>query len=155
MTKKDMDKLQREVRELFDELWQVPRFAGARRVLRPQVDCYHTDDPHQLIVVVELPGIEPQDVSILATERELLIAGERKRRRCAGQVFQQMEIDYGAFERTIPLIEEVDPSQATASYERGLLTIVLPAVTRRPAGAVNVEIHVTGAAEEAPVRKRP
>jgi HSP20 family protein len=145
MTKKDMDKLQREVRELFDELWQVPRFAGARRVLRPQVDCYHTHDPHQLIVVVELPGVEPQDVHIVATDRELLIAGERKRRRRAGQVFQQMEIEYGAFERTIPLIEEVDPSQAKASYERGLLTIVLPAVTQRPAGAANVEIHITGA----------
>ncbi len=145
MTKKDMDKLQREVRELFDELWQVPRFAGTRRLLRPQVDCYHTDEPHQLIVVVELPGVDPQDVSIVATERELLIAGERKRRpSAAGQVFQQMEIDYGAFERTIPLIEEVDPASATATYERGLLTIVLPAVTRRPVGAVNVEIHVTG-----------
>jgi HSP20 family protein len=142
MTKKDIDRLQREVRELFDELWQVPRFAGTRRVLRPQVDCYHTDDPHRLTVVVELPGVDPADVHIVATERELLIAGERKRSRCSGQVFQQMEIDYGPFERTVPLIEEVDPSEATASYERGLLTIVLPVVEQRPPGPVNVPIEV-------------
>jgi HSP20 family protein len=145
MTKKDIDRLQREVHELFDELWQVPRFAGARRVLRPQVDCYHTDDPHRLTVVVELPGVDPDDVHIVATERELQIAGERKRRRREGQVFQQMEIDYGAFERRVPLIEEVDPSAASATYERGLLTIVLPVVDQRPPGPVNVPIAVKGA----------
>ena len=125
MTEKDINRLQREVREFFDELWQVPRFAGARRVLRPHVDCYHTDDPHELTVVVELPGIDPRDVHIVATE-----------------VFQQMEIDYGAFERAVPLIEEVDPEGANASYERGLLTIVLPVVEQRPPGAVNVPIEV-------------
>ena len=108
MTKREIDRLQREVRELFDELWQVPRFTGAPQ-LRPQVDCYHTDEPHELTVVVELPGVDPEQVHIVATERELLIAGERKRPPLEGRVFQQMEIDYGAFERTIPLIEEVDP----------------------------------------------
>jgi HSP20 family protein len=142
MTEKDINRLQREVREFFEELWQVPRFAGARRVLRPQVDCYHTDDPHELTVVVELPGIDPDHVQIVATERELRISGERKRRRCEGQVFQQMEIDYGAFERTVPLVEEVDPGAARASYERGLLTIVLPVVEQRPPGPVDVPIEV-------------
>lgn len=111
-------------------------------MLRPQVDCYHTDEPHELTVVVELPGVDPEQVHIVATERELLIAGERKRTRCEGRVFQQMEIDHGAFERTIPLIEEVDPAHASASYERGLLTIVLPVVEHRPPGPVNVSIEV-------------
>jgi HSP20 family protein len=145
MTEKDINRLQREVREFFDELWQVPRFAGARRMLRPHVDCYHTDEPHELTVVVELPGIDPGDVHITATEQELRIAGERKRRRSEGQVFQQMEIDYGAFERTVPLIEEVDPGGARASYERGLLTIVLPVVEQRPPGPINVPIEVRSA----------
>jgi HSP20 family protein len=145
MTEKDINRLQREVREFFDELWQVPRFAGARRVLRPHVDCYHTDEPHELTVVVELPGIDPSDVHIVATERELTISGERKRPRHERQVFQQMEIDYGAFERAVPLIEEVDPGGARASFERGLLTIVLPVVEQRPPGPINVPIEVKAA----------
>ena len=41
------------------ELWQVPRFAGLRHGFRPNVDCFHTDDPHALTVVVEVPGIDP------------------------------------------------------------------------------------------------
>ena len=50
------DKLQEEIEELFADLWQVPRFSGLRHGFRPNVDCFHTDDPHALTVVVELPG---------------------------------------------------------------------------------------------------
>ena len=37
-----------------------------------------------------------------------------------------MEIDYGLFQRRIDLGEEVDPSQATARLEQGMLRIELP-----------------------------
>jgi HSP20 family molecular chaperone IbpA len=37
-----------------------------------------------------------------------------------------MEIDYGQFQRRIELGEEVDASRATATYERGMLKLVLP-----------------------------
>ena len=40
-------KLQAEIEELFADLWQVPRFAGLRRGFRPNVDSYHTDEPHR------------------------------------------------------------------------------------------------------------
>src|SRR6185437_14253946 len=55
--KKDhLDRLQSEVQELIDELWQVPRFSGLRRGFRPQVDVIRTDDPPEYRVVVELAG---------------------------------------------------------------------------------------------------
>jgi len=48
MTRRDVDKLQEEIEELFADLWQVPRFSGMRHGFRPNVDCFHTDDPHAL-----------------------------------------------------------------------------------------------------------
>ena len=38
MTRRDVDKLQEEIEELFADLWQVPRFSGIRRGFRPNVD---------------------------------------------------------------------------------------------------------------------
>jgi hypothetical protein len=38
----DIDRLHDEIQELIDELWQVPRFTGARPGFRPQVDCVRT-----------------------------------------------------------------------------------------------------------------
>ena len=54
-----MDRLQDEIEELFADLWQVPRFTGLRRGFRPAVDCFRSDDPPELVVVVELAGRRP------------------------------------------------------------------------------------------------
>jgi HSP20 family protein len=142
MARRDVDKLQEEIEELFADLWQVPRFSGMRHGFRPNVDCFHTDDPHSLTVVVELPGVDPQSVRVVAGERVLVIAGERKRPRMPGRVYQQMEIEYGAFERQVRLVEDVDPGRAQARFGNGVLTIELPVVEQAmPAGRYRITVE--------------
>jgi HSP20 family molecular chaperone IbpA len=58
-----------------------------------------------------------------------------------GQAYQQMEIDYGSFERHVTLGDDVDYEAVEATYERGLLTIVLP-LAPKPAEEVRVTILV-------------
>jgi HSP20 family protein len=48
------------------------------------------------------------------------------RPRTSGQVYQQMELEYGPFRRQIHLDEDVDVAKALATYERGILKIVAP-----------------------------
>jgi HSP20 family protein len=139
--RKDLDELQQQIQELFSDLWQVPRFSGLRQGFRPQADCYRTDDPPEMTVVVELPGVEPDSVHIVATGRTVVVAGERRRPRSEGRVYQQMEIEYGPFEREVVLSADVDTAAARADYTRGVLTIVLPLAKRRPRG-VKVPIEV-------------
>jgi HSP20 family protein len=123
MTPRD---LHAEIEELFSDLWHVPRFAGLRRGFRPMVDSYRTDDPPELTVIVEVPGIDPKSLAIVVSERTLSVSGERVRDRSDGRVYQQMEIEYGPFARQIRLSEDVDPDGATAKYEQGIVTISLP-----------------------------
>ena len=124
------DKLEGEIEELFADLWQVPRFSVLRRGFRPNVDSYHTDDPHELTVIAELPGVDPESLSIVVGERTLLIAGERVRPKADGSVYQQMEIEYGPFQRQVRLPEDVDPDRAEARYEHGIVTISLPVASQ-------------------------
>jgi HSP20 family protein len=130
--KHPIDRLQDEVQELIDELWQVPRFSGMRRGFRPQIDVVRTEDPDEFRVIVEIPGVEPDDVKLYADDRTLVIAGER-RRTCKGRYFH-MEIDHGAFQRRVQFPEPIDPSNARAEYRRGLLTVSLPVAERELAG---------------------
>lgn len=130
MPRRDADRLQSEIEDLFADLWQVPRFSGLRHGFRPNVDCFHTEEPHELTVVVELPGVDPERVRVVVEERSLTVAGERQRPRVHGQVYQQMEIEYGPFERVVQLAEDVDVARATAAYDRGLLTVTLPVAVR-------------------------
>jgi HSP20 family protein len=132
MARRDIDRLQGEIEELFADLWQVPRFSGLRHGFRPAIDCFHTDEPHQLTIVIELAGVDPESVTIVIEERSLTIAGERRRPRVQGQIYQQMEIEYGVFSRTIQLLDDVGGTEASASFERGLLTVTLPIVERPP-----------------------
>jgi HSP20 family protein len=129
--RRDFEKLHEEIQELFADMWQVPRFA-AWQGFRPQVDCYRLADPPRLHVVIELAGVDPDDVKVVLDERTLVITGERKRPRVEGAHYQQMEIDYGTFQRQIRLTEPVDVDAATATYERGLLRLVLPIVPAPP-----------------------
>jgi HSP20 family protein len=52
-----------------------------------------------------------------------------------------MEIDYGKFERQLPLGDDVDVEGAKATYEHGLLTIVMP-VLAKPARRITTTIEV-------------
>jgi HSP20 family protein len=141
-SRRDIDRLRDEIEDLFTELWQVPRFASRAGAFRPQVDCYRTEDPPALTVVVELAGVDPDEVQIVATPQTLLVAGERRRPEVEGRLYQQMEVDYGPFRREVALAEDVDPAGGRASYERGLLTVVLPLAKRAPRPAkVPIEVR--------------
>jgi HSP20 family protein len=129
--KRNIDQLQQEIQELFADLWQVPRFSGLRAGFRPHVDCFRTGDA--LTVLVEIPGIDGDKVDLFVAEGTLYLAGTRARPRLEGQVYQQMEIDYGPFRRQVALGADVDVAQARATYEQGILTIVLPLAERAPA----------------------
>jgi HSP20 family molecular chaperone IbpA len=115
-----------EIEQLFADLWEVFPFSRSlRRGYRPQVDVYRSEDPPTLTVQIELPGVDPDDVQLVASPQALLIAGERRRAKDSGH-YQQMEIDYGPFQRQITLAEDIDPENASATYERGILTVRLP-----------------------------
>lgn len=138
--REDIDRLT-ELEELFADLWQVPRFAaGLRHAHRPQIDCFRTDEPPELTLVVEIPGADPDRIQIALDGRLVAISGVRPRPRIAGQ-FHRSEIEYGPFERQIALAEDVDAAGAHAEYDRGLLRIVLP-VAKKPPPAEKVPIEV-------------
>ena len=82
--------------------------------------------------MIELPGVDPESVRVVAGERLLVVAGERRRPQAPGRVYQQMEIEYGTFQRQVQFAEDVEPESATAQFEHGVLTVYLPSRPARP-----------------------
>jgi HSP20 family molecular chaperone IbpA len=139
--RRDVDRIQDELEELFADLWQVPGFAGLRRGFRPQVDCFRTEEPPAVTLVVDLAGTDPDQVSIEVTERTVLISGVRLRPKLGCRVsYRQMEIEYGPFQRRVTLAENVDPSGAEAAYQRGLLTVVMPLAQKPRTGRITIAL---------------
>ena len=80
-----------------------------------------------ILVRVEVPGIEKKDCRITIEDNVLYVSGEKRyERESHGSTYHVMERAYGSFQRTIPLPRNVDADNAEVSYRNGVLSIRLP-----------------------------
>ena len=117
----NFEQMQRDV----DELLGGRRERG-RAGYVPPVDVFYVGDPPRAVVQVELPGVDPDEVTVEVRGRELLLAGHRRPARAEGRLYQQVEMGSGAFRRIIQLGADVVSDQAKAAYRDGVLEITLP-----------------------------
>ena len=94
----------------------------------PNTDVYDCNDG--LVVKLELAGVTGDSIHIQVDDRALLVEGER-RDPCTGETnagnkYRQLEIEYGPFQRVIPLPYPVNASLAKARCTQGVLEIRLP-----------------------------
>lgn len=90
----------------------------------PAADVYQT--PEGWVVKVELAGVSAEDIVIDIQGDVLYIAGSRRDRSCAvGVSFQQMEISYTSFEKTLKFPSTIDGATVEHNFENGLLIINL------------------------------
>jgi|SRR5262245_32695576 len=101
-----------------------PGFAAAPAVSwEPPVDLFETD--RELVIIVALPGVGPQDVRLSLQSDLLLVAGVRRLPAAAhGTAIRRLEIPHGRFERRVGL--PAGPWQLEhSSLENGCLVLSL------------------------------
>ena len=125
---RDMSDLQQELNRLFDSFFgRGPQgtgqpAAGLERAWAPVMDMYETKD--ELVVAVELPGVNEKDVQLSMTGDVLTLRGERASAPDPSQHAQYRgERWYGRFERSVALPIPVQADRVKASYRDGVLTI--------------------------------
>jgi HSP20 family protein len=92
-----------------------------------------------LVVRVELPGMDKDDCRITIDGNMLHVRGEKHyERETIDSTYHVMERAYGAFERSIPLPRNVDGDKAEATCRNGVLTVRLPKQERERARSVPV-----------------
>lgn len=80
-----------------------------------------------VLVRVELPGLDKEDCHITIEGNVLYMNGEKRIEREAGDsTYHIMERAYGSFQRAIPLPRNVDADKAEANFRNGVLTIRVP-----------------------------
>ena len=112
--------LHREMNRVFDDFlsdFGTPSRLGSGW---PHIELSETDD--KLKVVAELPGLEERDVEITLEEGVLTLKGHKKLEENGRFYSERWE---GAFERTIPVGQDVDPDKVKASFKNGVLTVQL------------------------------
>ena len=91
----------------------------------PALDISERKDAY--LVMVELPGVEPDDLQITMEDGLLTIQGKRQfAQESSEQQFHRVERRYGAFRRSITLPAQVQAEQIEATFDNGVLEIVVP-----------------------------
>jgi HSP20 family protein len=117
------DRMNRLFRESYgpegrDESLTTSQFA-------PPVDVY--EDEHNVVLKVEVPGIDEKDIDVRVENSVLTVHGERKvEKEEKEENFRRIERQYGSFTRTFTLPSTVDAERIQADYDKGILKIVLP-----------------------------
>ncbi|OQB27548.1 MAG: Small heat shock protein HSP16.5 [Euryarchaeota archaeon ADurb.Bin190] len=118
----EMERMRRRLGELMEEA-EVGR--DGEEMIEPLADVQETDG--EIIVTMDLPGMDKEDVDIALSSDELSVVAQRKTETGMEEgSFHQQERSYRRFERTISLPTGVKADEAHAKLESGVLKINIP-----------------------------
>ena len=90
----------------------------------PPINVFQQGD--ELLAIVELPGVDKNDLQIQAQENTIRIAGKRNVDLPEGVSVHRRERVFGEFDRTLSLPVQLDPNGIKAEYRDGILALYLP-----------------------------
>ena len=133
----EIRKIQERMNQLIDDFAvEAPMAAGD--VMKPLADVKETDD--EVVVAVDLPGMDKGDVEISVAEDLLEIKAERKEEKEEkGEEFYRKERSFSRYERSLKLPVGVKAEEARASLQDGVLTVRLPKVEVTTRKKVKIE----------------
>jgi HSP20 family protein len=94
----------------------------------PPVNVFQQGD--DLVAIVELPGVNKEDLNIQAKENTIRIAGRKAINYPENVSLHRRERLSGVFDRTLVVPMQIDPAGIKAEYNDGLLALFIPRAER-------------------------
>ncbi len=121
-----------------DDDWLLPVFPRVD-MTKPAMDVKETDK--EVVAEVEIPGFDPEKVDVSVEDGVLRVKGsmdEKKEEKEKG--YWRKEIRTGSFERMVRLPVAVKENAVEATYEKGVLKIVMPKAEAKPSAKVKIRV---------------
>jgi HSP20 family protein len=125
----------------MDELLRTSGNGNGVTGFTPKLDVSET--PNEYFVMVDLPGVKSEDVSVELNDQVLSISGTRVPVETGEP--QLVERPYGSFTRTLTLPKGIDSDKILASYTDGVLELHIP----KPAEIKPKKIAITTSSQKA------
>jgi HSP20 family protein len=116
--------LQDRVNRIFQESAAGREEAFKSASFVPPVDIF--EDEHDIVLKLEVPGVDQKDLDIRIENNTITIRGERKfESETKEENYHRVERRYGSFQRSFGLPQTVNPEAVTADYVNGVLKVTL------------------------------
>ncbi|MCJ7443827.1 MAG: Hsp20/alpha crystallin family protein [Methanotrichaceae archaeon] len=118
----EMQRIQKRIEDLMKESEVT---STDRDIITPLVDIRETEEA--IILVMDLPGVDKQDVDINIVEGKLHIVAERRSdTEVSEKEYHKRERIYTKFDRILNLPVAVKAEEANAKLTNGILEVTLP-----------------------------
>jgi HSP20 family protein len=104
--------------------WGLGRETARSASVFPPVNIH--DDGQSFLVRAEIPGLDRDALEVSVKGDELILKGERKAFEAKDASYHRRECGRGQFSRAVTLPQPVDADRISATYQNGVLEIVLP-----------------------------
>ncbi|WP_421654401.1 Hsp20/alpha crystallin family protein [Leptothermofonsia sp. ETS-13] len=136
-----MESLQRQIDQIFEGIREEFRSSSAESETAWDPAIELMDTPENLILRVQLPGVERNHLNIQATQDAVLIEGEypypAQSESCQ---WLRSEFAYGKFRRLIPMPIAIENDHIQADFRDGILTLTLPKIEQERRRVVRVSL---------------
>ncbi|MCP2519793.1 Hsp20/alpha crystallin family protein [Candidatus Aminicenantes bacterium AC-335-A11] len=114
--------IEREINRIFEDIFaKTTREFFLEQGWFPPVDICEKND--EIIVKIELPGVEKKNIKIFIKGNKLEIKGNKRQPYIPNIRFLRLEREYGRFHRVLNLPYYVNPENVKAYLKDGILTI--------------------------------
>lgn len=128
-----------EIDRFFEDFPVMP---SSRFGWNPAMDIFEKNG--NVIGRINLPGVNPEKISILVDEDTLRVSGEmEEEKEEEGKQYYRKEIRKGSFSRFVRLPKEVDSSKVKAEYKDGILRITMPVVADQKGRGVKIKVKTS------------
>lgn len=120
-----LQQVQKRFEKMMQEFENDSMLTTHRNSFLPTCDVEEMDDHY--LLTVDLPGVKKDDIRVELHSNTLTVSGERKSEsREKRKNNCRSEREYGYFERSFRLPDEVNPEKISTEYQDGVLRVEIP-----------------------------
>jgi HSP20 family protein len=131
----------------WDELFSFPWFENGPKTRLPEVFRATTlpalnvsETDKAFVIAADLPGLEEKDIDVKLMGNQLTISAERKwEEEKKGKEFHRVESQFGRFERSVTLPDNLKFGACEGVYKNGVLTLTIPKMEPTPATRIKIK----------------
>jgi len=135
--------IETRMNKLFEEGLALPFNGDLAQPMAWLPPAEITESAEELLMTVELPGMDRKDIDIAIDDGILTVRGEKveeKKEEHEEKKYYLFERSYGTFQRSFTLPRMVDTARITGEFDKGVLKVHMPKTTEAKVKGRKIEI---------------
>ena len=119
--------------QLFEDVFNDKVSPFFSSMMAPSFKVDISEDDNAIFIEADMPGVKKEDVKVSVDGDVLCISAERSQNEEEKKKgYHRIERSWGSLSRTFTVGDNVDAEKIDASYDNGVLKVVLPKMEPKP-----------------------